>query len=362
LTLPDELRLLGSSTALEISPVALAVARARPILESDQLRVFVGGEGEWDLFNWLMRHAILQAAAEASKPVKVRVALLTPLDRLDASTRADLAAWLDSEVISAVESVIKHDVGRGLPLAELTGKGGSRSWVVASTDPSATRPGPDWGRGDVEVVVRGDVRIDAAYTELTSLELSPMVSSGGNAVHLAVASHGPLPSQEFGNWLLDQLEVQLPAMKGRRADRPVSLLYSDRYFRSPDSPFVLSALVHGLAPPGTQPLSLEIRTAELERGYDRQYAGRDYTDEVMRKKGVSAAFAGRRDIAASTTVRAKSQVDHARTLTATYADGKSLSIQLDQGVDFWTIDPLGPGGRVRPKYPRGKTTVTAWIA
>ncbi|MGN2250328.1 DEAD/DEAH box helicase [Frateuria sp. GZRe14] len=355
--LPAEQQVFGASSVVETAPVGLSIGRAL-MSGGGTLRVFVRADQGWDAGVWPLRQVLLQNAADVVAPAAVYIVLMTSLDSMDPAARDDLNAWLAADLVDAVE-VTEPRSDLVFPLAEYVGGDGlTRAWAIVGPDASSLRPGLNWGTGGV--VVRGSVAFDSLYATVdpAQLQRSPR---GGNAGHVTVGAHGPIPARRFGEWLASELEKALPGVRERLEQRPQRIEYSDRYFRSFDSPAVLAAFVQMLAPPGDAPVPVCIRTAELER-CDHKGSGRDFADERARERAIKEAFKARPDFAIESTVRSKPQVEHARLLKACYRDGSTLTLHLDQGVDYWACDPpLGLEGRIRPRYPRQKTKVTAWV-
>ncbi len=358
LCLPSELCLFGSGSMVETSPVAQAVRRVLASTVGGTLRVFVRADEGWDAPGWPFRQVILQAAAEVTTPPSVRVVLASPVSEMDPGAREDLAAWLESGLIEAVERIdVASETSH--PLVEFGCDGSAYAWAIAESGSATLLPGAGWGSNGV--VVRGGRQFDYSY-EGVPIEQILTPPGGGNAGHVTIASHGAYPARKFGEWLAGELDKALPGIQQKLLERPESIQYSDRYFRSPDSPAVLAAFVQMVARSGEGHIPVEIRTAELEPSFGRGGNGRDFTSEVERTRAIHSAFQARPDLEVATTVRSKAQVDHARLLTACYSDGSKLSLHLDQGVDFWTCDsPIGLEGRIRPKYAKQRTKVTAWI-
>lgn len=357
--LQEGAKVFGPYTVAEISPVAQALGRMLASSGGGGLmRFFVGAGQGWDSQSWSARQVLLQNAANTRAPAEVRIAITSAPDKLDAEARDDLATWLDAGLIHAVE-VVSDVRGKGRPLVEFQKDDVYSSWAITGAPESADIPNSCWATGGV--VVRGAAPMPTLVAPLNDSFLQRTVA-GGNAGNISVGSHGAFPARKFGDWLASELEKSFPGIKDRLRSRPNRVEYSDRYFRSYDSPAVLAAFVQMVVPAGESIVPIDIRAARLESGYDRRSNNRDFSHEDARKRALLDAFKTRADLKASSDVRDKMQMDHARLLTAHYDDGSKLVFHLDQGVDFWACDPpLGLDGRIRPRFPKHKTKITAWI-
>ena len=354
-SLPSELQVFGPDSVGELAPIALAVERMLVSDGGGRLRLFARADEDWDAAAWSMRHVLLQHASDPVTPVRVRIALMTPIESMDPSAREDLAAWLSAGLLEGVD-LTAPTPGIAQPLAEYLGSDGTtRAWAIGEASAAALRPGPNWGVGGV--VVRGSIALNAEYAEVNPKQLQAPVS-GGNAGHVVICPHEPLPVRRFADWMADEIGKALPSALEKLAQQPRSIEYSDRYFRSPDSPAVLAAFLQMIAKSSDAPIPVNILTAELERSPNN----RDFANELARNRAVFDAFRERPDLKVTTSVRNKNALVHSRLLTVRYEDGSSLTLNLDQGVDYWTCDPpLGLNGWIRPKYSKQTTRVTAWV-
>lgn len=354
-SLPPDLQVFGPDSVGELAPIALAVER---LLVSDgggRLRLFARADEDWDAAAWSMRHVLLQHASDPVTPVRVRIALMTPIESIDPSAREDFAAWLSAGLLEGVD-LTAPAAGTVQRLAEYTGTNGTtRAWAIGGASDAALRPGPNWGAGGV--VVRGCIVVDAEYAEVNPEQLQAPVI-GGNAGHVVVSPHEPLEARRFAQWMADEIVKAFPSAREKLAQRPQSIEYSDRYFRSPESPAVLVALLQMVAKSSNEPIPVEILTAELERIPGKQ----DFPNERARNLAILDAFKQSKHFKVNTSVRNKHILPHSRLLKIRYEDGSCLTVNLDQGVDYWTCDPpLGLNGRIRPRYPRQSTRVTACV-
>ncbi|MCC8993913.1 MAG: DEAD/DEAH box helicase [Candidatus Contendobacter sp.] len=352
LELPAELRAFGPHSQLEMEPLPLALNREWQQQTVQELRIYLGGKvGDWEPLAWRLRDDLTRWR-QTGTIVRLMIPT-TVLNKLHGSQRDELATLITYANAELYRIPDVHQIA-GLPLlAELGGTHRRVRWVA--TKPDALIPRPDWGCGEI-----GGPFVRAEESQALSVLPDLWQRIHPDDLHqtapgvIALTIHRELdgPSATFGDraWML--LEEQAPELAGHLSGAaPLqSVIYSDRYLRSPLAFVLLRGLLEGLAryPGGLTPTTvIQIDTAKLDRptaetprllfhdwrdSGDRQHVIKTWFSETW------PAFTWREELSR--------KLPHARELTLIWNDSDRWTVRLDQGFGYWGAAP-----RIRPEFP-----------
>jgi hypothetical protein len=357
LALPEDRRVFGPATRLELEPLTLALQREWQGIAVRELRVYLGGEiADWEPLTWRLR-------ADVARWVETgcRVALLAPTARLEGLSDsqcdelAALAAYTGADLYRVPSTATEAlNAGRLPVLCELGSTDRRVRW--AASDAVALIPGPAWGAGEpggpfVRIAEAGPLLpLPADWPRVSPSDLH-RVAPEIIALSLTHELDGPVSG--FGERAWTWLETQVPPLARRlRGNVPlISVHYVDRYLRSPLTLMMLHRLFSGLLSGRTGGLlmttAIQVETALLDRpspiaprllfhdwrdGYDRLQVVERWFRETWQD------FHWQEE--------ANRDLPHARTLTLTWNDGECWSLRLDQGFGYW-----GLAGRQTRDFP-----------
>lgn len=352
LELPEELRVFGSSSRLEMEPLSLALHREWQQRTVNELRIYLGGKArDWEPLAWRLRGAL---AHWRQTGATVRLIMPTAvLNKLHSSQRDELAAliaYTDTELYRVPDLKRVAD----LPLVvELGGSDQQVRWAACQTD--ALIPRPAWGGGEaggpfVRAMESQSLSpLPATWRRLDPADLRP---STPGVIALTITRELDGPSATFGDRAWTLLEQQVPELAERLngAGPLQSVRYTDRYLRSPLAFLLLRSLLESLAryPGGLAPETVvQVDTAKLDRPGAEQprLLFHDWRDGEDRRQVVETWF--RETWPAFAWQEASSRdLPHARELTLLWNERECWMVRLDQGFGYW-----GAASRIRPEFP-----------
>lgn len=348
--------LLGLNAEFEAAQITRAVARALADPQIHFIRVYVApstGALEWDLMEWRMRSVLMEGRV-AKPDIDISLVVLGDVGALGQDAKEELMSWRRSGLI---DSILSSTAPMNYsPLIEMGGADGEvdRSWALASGEFLSVVPGNEWGTGN-GILIRQPEALGLAFSDVADDQLeTPQLPQANSGICL-ISGSVPIDENKFFGSIQRRIRENFPAIDSVMGTTPLSLKYSDRYFRSPESAEVLAALICGFVPNNADVIMV-IQVGELSsesRGYHT-----DWKDEATRKRDLQRLFQKRRpSIRLDVQVKRKELVPHSRTLRLSYPDGRYLNLKFDQGVDYWKLE----GSRIMPKYPRGATDITTWF-
>ena len=352
LKLPEELRVFGPHSQLEMEPVPLALNREWQQHTVHELRIYLGGKVEdWEPLAWRLRDDLTRWR-QTSATVRLIVST-SALHKLNSSQRDELAALI---AYSHAELYHTPDINQvaGLPLiAELGGVDQRVRWVASKTD--ALIPRPAWGSGETGglfVRTTESQALSALPESWQRIHSDNLRQTAPGVIALTIHRELDGPSATFGDRAWTLLEQQAPELARhlRGSGLLQSVSYSDRYLRSPLAFVLLHGLLEGLAcyPGGLTPTTvIQINTAKLDRPASEtpRLLFHDWRDGGDRQQVVETWFTETwpKFIWQEASSRT---LPHARELTLIWNDSDRWTIRLDQGFGYWGAAP-----RIRPEFP-----------
>jgi hypothetical protein len=344
LQLPDAMRLLGPDTRYEFEPPAKALRREMQRLDSEEIRLYPGGDSQaWDLLEWPLKPDLLRWSAEGNT-VSLVLAESVELDTVLSNQLAALVEIAGCRVYRARAPALPG----GALLAEVGGGARHARWAVVEADAAA--PGPDWGRsgGAAHAVIK---RVEAkplpaiAGRELTVADLRR--APPGNVLELQIRNELDGPVADFGARFWRMLADAQPSLRARFKSGGAlkEIHYTDRYLKSPLVVKLLGQVIFALADMEhvvNSDTQLIIRTAEIEpKPNTPQRIEHDWQRDMARNKVAELFF--QQDFAGRVEVDSRHyrQLPHARELCLIWQEGTQFIVRLDQGMGYWgTLNPV----------------------
>ena len=339
LDLPAPWRVFGERTQLELEAPALALRREGAARAGcTELRVYLDGEpGGWEPLSWPLREELARHAAAGIRPVFVLgAAVRAALPAAVADELAALAGYLGAGLRLAPGPVLRD----GLPLALELGTGtDSVRW--AATQPTALRPGPDWGGaadGACFVFAHQPQPLAPLPADWPLLPVAALRTPLPDAVcERVIRSEFDGPCGQFGARAWAALREHVPALAAR-FDSGIGLTridYEDRYLRSPLVFALLQELLRHA--PGFGPQTrIGIRTACIERVDARTPRKIDHDWRLVDdRRAVCRALFESTCAGFDLDELPRYALGHARVLKLLWNDGARWWLRLDQGLGYW---------------------------
>ncbi|WP_295608710.1 Zn-binding domain-containing protein [uncultured Lamprocystis sp.] len=347
LALPDDLRIFGPATRLELEPLDMALRREIQHQAIDEVRIYLSGAtDDWEPLAWPLREDLLRWA-NAGIIIRL-IASRTLLSALP-STQADEIAALAS-VIGA-----KFHISNGPPspftgtsstlplIAEVSGTNHSVCW--AASNPTALSPRPGWGSGAnqtrfVSVVRHSQLApLPAAWGEVPPGELRRPVAG---LCELRILTELDGPSVDFGTraWQLISQQDRTLLERLQGTESITRVIYTDRYLKSPLAILLLHSFLAALRgyPGGVAPdTRITITTEKLSRSDTREpyQLFHDWRDAQVRAEVIEGRFT---DLGCFEFLEEhKSSLPHARELSLEWPNGRNWTMRLDQGFGYWRL-------------------------
>lgn len=336
LDLPEDLRVFGLDTQMELEPLALAIGRE--LQPTDTLRVHLGGDvGLWSLEDWPLRRHI---GHWAESGISVELVLPTEIDALPVESRSVLATWSEVLGIRLLRADRKAGSRNGPVLAELANP--TRTLRFAGRDESARTPGADWGSsGQSAHVVRG--RDDRGLVSLQTVPSSTLrTAPTGTVTELVITNELDGPIASFGRCFWHEVLGKAPGLQTHlEAGVPVrEVVYQDRYVRAPLPARLLAEVLHEFGRhAGAAVVDARyhvLTTPPRQEVGDPDLVGHNWRTGPELKAGIGSLLA-EFDLTADVTLGDLRRVKHPRELRIAWEDGKQWRVRLDQGFGFMQV-------------------------
>jgi len=358
--LPVEIRAYGENSRAELEPLTLALEREWQNQTLNEVRVFLGGEGEyWEPLQWQILDSLRRLHRKGAA-----ISLVLEEDAFDSleSSQRDELFVIGTELGAQLykKSGLKDLLpGETWPTMEVSGSQSIVRW--ASSQEKALVPNEHWGSG-----VEGATFV-RAYTGAgplsdvsgaKTIDTSQLRSMGEpDAADLVIYDELTGPVHSFGSKAWQLITRSAPEL-GRRlqSENPIEkLVYTDRYLRSPLAILLLERWISALGdfPGGLNSASrVEFLSTELGKPHPRPPTTwfHDWQDPQDREEVVHGLFSERFDDFSWKTGKLH-DVAHARVLLLRWADGEQWEVRLDQGLGYWRLS-----NRNRNGFPFGKGT------
>ena len=330
-------QVFGPTTVFEPSALGSACLLRLQRSGVGELRIYIDGDAKdsaldptWDLWRFLVRWQT------QGIPVRV-IGTKRLLQGLDWQERNALANHLDATGLELrqVDEPIRAE-GRFLAM-EVSGGTQSTRWAVSNA--AMLLPGDDWGNSNES----GDaVRVD----DETPLALAPghVVAADSLrspipgtyvAVNVGSALNGPIGS--FGQRLFQLVGRAAPSLTERFGQEPglKSVLYSDRYLRSPLSVRMLGEVLRHLASlPGGIGAATTIRIRSTFEDGAQGYTGLtgNWPSANLQRQVTELVITRAVAVTPRVELGTKRDVAHHRFLQLEWVDGRKAEIRFDQGL------------------------------
>lgn len=341
-TMPTEFQFFGEASKAEPGALRHAIQRTVQQNSPHALRIhLLGDAAKWeiDAETWPVWSDLLRYRSEGR-----HVTLCLPkraLDRLDATLCRRLAAAIEGIGVEVRVLAEPMRVATGFVLAEAASPNHVVRWAAGTE--ALGCPGVQWGSASQgTVLVRGshDVLLPEVGTVVTPAQLRPSPAPGVVAIHVLAELNGK--AADFGAKFWNLVMQRAPSIAPLLQDPKASLVrveYCDRYLRSPVTIRLLFEVLRrlsSLATKGSSVPDLHIRTTYLDHSKSTASLSfdHDWPEESHRTTAVDN-FARQAGYAVKFVRESTSQLPHARTLHATWSDGRRLTIGLDQGLGSW---------------------------
>ncbi|PAQ12106.1 DEAD/DEAH box helicase [Mesorhizobium temperatum] len=199
----------------------------------------------------------------------------------------------------------------------------------ASRDHAVGLAGPDWGASHNLPIAHAPLAFQPTIKTVDPECLAP--ASGAAVVVLDQAFDGAIGV--LGEKMAKAIRKAAADCGIATRERPVEVIYRDRFARSPIVLRLLLDTVSALADGET--ISVSIETApDKGSGFSRRHVASDIADDDL-LNAFAGAYGDRRNLDVSLAV---GQPPHKRSLTLAYESGKRLIVDLDQGFGWQMYD------------------------
>jgi ATP-dependent helicase YprA (DUF1998 family) len=302
-------------------PVADAiVAAASP---GDMFTVFA--HDAFDLADVETKPLLLISSALKKREARLRLAL--PKQKLEQANAAWRLGLRDAAIRLGAELCTWDPAPHWLAMRQ--NNGDTSAWRCAES--LAAIIGPEWGIGREAPTISGKPINPPALAPLDSQQLLPSPS----AAVLELKAGTAVALKDFDKWFAQLLQAELRKIDGWHPGRLQSLVYSDRFVRSPITALLvmraLSGLCQSLA--GAPGLPIEIRTSPPNEGRTGYRVWHDYLRENDRD-----ALLERLADQLKLTPSIKQTMEHARRLELVWTGGSRTIIYLDKGIGWFEVE------------------------
>jgi DEAD/DEAH box helicase domain-containing protein len=347
--LPPSHRVFGETTRFESTPLLKACLLRAQQAGLNEVRIYTDGTGEeasldpsWQLWPFLVRWKTQNCAVR----LVVTKRLLNALTWQEKNALANQLEGTGLELRQVDEPVMVAD---RLVALEMGATQRSSRWAVSNI--AMLCPGEDWGEptehGDIVAVHREETLAPCPGQLLAPSDIRVAVPGTVVAVNAGTQLNGVLNG--FGSRLFGQIGRQAPALMGRLKEAPplASIVYSDRYLRSPLSVRLLAEVLRHI---GTLPGGVSAETkVQVKSTFDYRGSGPTHgmtgnwpTAELQRQVTVQVMqeVTGK---PVTVEISEKNSLPHYRFLRMQWSDGRSSEIRFDQGLSGMQI-----AGRAAP--------------
>ncbi|MDQ6978616.1 MAG: helicase-related protein, partial [Mariprofundaceae bacterium] len=335
LRLPSQWHFFGQAhsrvdIATSLQEALLAALRQHTAIQKVSLFTIVGDSSDLAISPLRM-----VAYDLAGRKCSVDIVLANPICDITREDRYILAAMAEHPQIQVCEVPNVQTVGSGFLLAEARYGDTAQAWAVDSRD--ALLANETWAVASPLITADTISPCVSPFIQHCAAELHPPVEDKGDK-EISIQHDVDGELQQFGSRFLETIIAQHAAshdiLKG--SDVVTEVHYQDRYLFNPLAVALLLRVCHCLQSEG-DPIPVTVVTTndknDYRGGYTRNiwHDWRDLTqrDEIIKQALSSMNMLGNIDN------RTRQNAPHNRTLTLSFASGKSLRIRLDQGFSYW---------------------------
>lgn len=335
--LPAADQVFGPGTVFELSSLAAACLLRLQRSGVSELRIYIAGDAKdatldptWDLWRFLVRWQ--------TQGISVRVISTKRLIQgLDWQERNALADHLNATGIELRQVDDPIRTGGRLLAMEVSGGTQSTRWAVSNE--AMLSPGDKWGNSTEE----GDaVRVDdetplapAPGRVLATSSLRSPIPGTYIAVNVGSTLDGPISA--FGQRLLQLVGRAAPILTERLGCEPglKSVLYSDRYLRSPLSVRMLAEVLRHLGSlPGGIGKETTIRVRSTFDDGGQGYTGLtgNWPTANLQRQVTELVITRAAKVTPHVDLGTRHDVVHHRFLQLEWLDGRKAELRFDQGL------------------------------
>ena len=330
LALPSELQIFGPGSRVLLRALPDWIGPLmRNSLATDVTLYMHGAPDLWDL-------RALAARMPRRDEAKIsRVVLETArLQLMEAAEKVDLVRFL-AECGATLHMLDALPERKGMPVLCHLSYAGETQAVVAA-DKEAAIADDAWGTPKDGPLILGADAAPSLGHALSAKKLA--LFNEGNAVQADVGTRldGTIGKFGYAFW---KLVMALRPQAFR--DIPLSkVTYTDRYLQAPLPVRLLFEVLR--TTPGGLPKDIEVVTAAQRRdgAWKRNTIEDNWAEDRLRRETMQALLPGTK-----IDIRPKRDCPHPRCLTLEWQDGRSLRINLDQGLGTWKTT-----GRIAPRF------------
>ncbi|MDF1664479.1 MAG: DEAD/DEAH box helicase, partial [Planctomycetota bacterium] len=333
--LPEALQVFGTKTQIEFQPLNEALLYELRKVGLKELRIFAGtNTSDWDLIYWSLWPTFMRLASEG-----VLTTLVLPevaIERLPYDQARLLSHRLDSLGVSVKVSTGANKLNSGSwKIVELGGADQAVSWGV--TAHKALSLSEEWGQSDEDfhILKVFDSKLPdlQGVRDLRKDELLKPLPNTFQELTIFNELSGSIKG--FGERFWSRIKTKVPGLDHRFVEGPAleTVEYRDRYLKSPLVARLLFEVL-GSIKGGEGGLSkatqVKVVTLEANPGASGNLFSNDWSVGADQESIIEGLLS----LDASATARAvpiQSGIQHHRSITLKWVDGKKLTIRLDHG-------------------------------
>jgi hypothetical protein len=336
LKLAEPLRYFGPESQCEARPSIQALLSESRKPNLSETRVFLSAPvGTWNIDRWqLWPHLTKLAAGGGLVIIVIPKSVRSTLEWRTQHALASRAEALGFKLLEVADDVAR--VGEGWRCAELATPSQSVRWATGDVD--ILVPGAHWAEANERSpLVR--LRAEAPLPALdgTPIRLADVEDLKPNTCTV-ISFDGQLdgPVSELGRRFWARARQVIPSLDTHMTAGPVrSVVYRDRYLRSPLPAKILYHILKSLVLGATTPASLCIQTTPTEASQTGRLLQDDWPDSNSQSETIRAMLDPLFTI--QVQVLPRRQLPHARLMEITWADGSCDEIHFDQGMGFCRV-------------------------
>lgn len=329
LNLPTEMQIFGSETRVLGLPLPDWLDRQLRVGRLQSVTLYLhAAPAEWELPGWPVARLLARLKDEGVVVQLVLASAALTDKALEMAQKLDLHRL--SAHVALAHTPELPEVGGCPVLAVVTGPDGSTA--IAAPDRAEAVPGPGWGLGANNVLVRGVAPAIPAAQTIGSERFIALSSGNARLIRLRRQLDGPVAT--FGRAFWKAIAAEAPlTIAALQAHGVQQVEYTDRYLLNPLSLRLLAEVM--VAMPGTKaPPTRTILTARQDRAEPKGWAiFHSFPDDSMRRTLVEALLPR-----AIVEIRSKAALLHARSMALVLGDGQRITFLLDQGFGAWRAE------------------------
>lgn len=335
LILPDEYRILGDGSQVELKALSESIRNVSYKARVDEVSFFLGGDADqWDLSHWSMLKEINRWIDDG-----IKVYLFVDTGSFD--SLSDSQKRILSSLISLGEgSLIVGKLGVSNVLTDnsnlLIALSGEKPMVWAGMSPELV-PGDQWSYSE-RPHIKASIEMPSLPFEVVSDEqLLGSVNTPDLKLKVRLSDQCDGRLSEFGEKFWKLLSEIYP---GSDDSAIRQIYYRDRYLCSPLHTALLAQILSVIGDRMTDDAEILMDTMELK---DPRYQPSAFNDnwgsDNARAKVVSKVL-GEITGCSKIDIRsyARKSIAHSRELKVEFESGASLEIFLDEGVSCWRLN------------------------